>query len=104
MKLVPLSRGLEAQVSDEDFERVAAFEWYANPGHTGNGRVRGQAKYYARCNKAGYMHRFIMNYPAHKVVDHIDGNTLNNQRENLQILTHAENMARTKRPSEEPFL
>lgn len=91
-------------VSDEDYERVMQFKWYANPGHTGNGKSGRSVKWYARCNKAGYMHRFIMGYPAHLVVDHIDGDGLNNQRDNLRIVTFAENMAFTRKPAEEPFL
>ena len=99
MKEIKLTRGLVALVSDEDFERVAQFQWYANPGR----RYGFSQMFYARCRAAGYMHRFIMNYPGHKVVDHIDGNGLNNQRENLRVVTTAENN-QNKRKVEEPFL
>jgi hypothetical protein len=37
------------------------------------------------------MHRFIMNPPHDKCVDHIDGNGLNNRRANLRICTLQEN-------------
>lgn len=42
------------------------------------------------------MHRLIMNTPDGMVTDHIDGNGLNNQRKNLRICTHTENMANRK--------
>jgi hypothetical protein len=37
------------------------------------------------------LHRFIVNCPAGKCVDHINGNLLDNRRENLRICTQAEN-------------
>jgi len=37
------------------------------------------------------MHRVIMNPPEGLVVDHIDGNGLNNQRSNMRICTAAQN-------------
>lgn len=38
------------------------------------------------------LHRFLVNAPLGKVVDHIDGNTLNNRRSNLRVTDHFENM------------
>lgn len=40
-----------------------------------------------------YLHRFITNVPKGMVVDHINGNKLDNRRENLRICTQSENMA-----------
>ena len=38
------------------------------------------------------MHRYLLGADKNKVVDHRDGNTLNNRRENIHECTHAENM------------
>lgn len=43
-----------------------------------------------------YLHRFIMGEPKGKVVDHINGNRLDNRRVNLRICEHKENMWNSK--------
>lgn len=39
-----------------------------------------------------YLHRWILGAPEHMEVDHIDGNGLNNRRDNLRLVTHTQNM------------
>ena len=42
-------------------------------------------------NKKVFLHRFILNSPSNKVVDHINGNTLDNRESNIRICTQANN-------------
>ena len=99
MHKIALTQGKFAIVSNDDFERVSKFKWYA----TMNSRF-GQEKWYAArdCYATGrrikiYMHRFIMgNIPRELVVDHINANGLDNRRKNLSVKTHEENISRAK--------
>lgn len=46
-----------------------------------------------------YMHRQIMNAPDGAQVDHINGNSLDNRRENLRFATNSENRANAAKHS-----
>ena len=89
MRSIPLSRGLWAIVDEADYARVSRYLWYSHKAANGI--------YYAARSavlpKKGtiLLHRFIMNAPPGKLVDHRDGNGLNNTRENLRIATASEN-------------
>jgi HNH endonuclease len=88
---VPLTKGQFALVDDQD-EWVLDFKWQARWN-------KGTQSFYAVRNiyKGGKhattdMHREIMNAPKDMDVDHINHDTLDNRRENLEIKTHADNM------------
>lgn len=87
MRRIPLTQGYEAIVSDGDYERVAALKWYA---------VVTKRAYVYACRAEGgkrlYLHRFLAGKVG-LVVDHINGNTLDNRRENLRAVTMGENAA-----------
>jgi hypothetical protein len=38
------------------------------------------------------LHRYLLNEPKGKVIDHLDGDSLNNKRDNLRICTQKENI------------
>jgi len=89
MKLLNLTKGKQAKVDDEDFEMLSEIRWRAsNHGHTDR-----CDKFYARNDGVGYMHRYLMACPKDMVVDHVNGDGLDNQKSNLRLLTRGENAA-----------
>lgn len=85
MRELPLSKGYVALVDDEDFERVRHIHWHA--------KLAKQLYVYGRSNTHGLLHRFILGVTDPGVhVDHQDGNTLDNRRENLRIASPKENV------------
>ena len=91
MKLIPLYQGRSALVDDDDYERLLGFKWIYTGGYVNRKpycpSVNGVRKY-----RNVSLHREIMNPPDGMVVDHIDGNVFNNQKTNLRICTHRENI------------
>lgn len=116
MKYITLSKNKIAMVDDEDYEKVSKWKWYAHESSNG-GKFYAARKHWTpsdtirtirsngRVVKGSYsmmrMHRFIIDAPEGMEVDHIDGNGLNNQKENLRIVDHLENMwnQRTRKTS-----
>lgn len=78
-----------ALISDKDYQLVMQYKWFAEKNRTTRS---GETKFYAssRINgKQVRMHNLIM---GSKGIDHKDGNGLNNQRSNLRISTHQQNI------------
>lgn len=94
-RTISLSRGLDAIVDSSDFEWLSKYRWHAIK----NGRH--SPRYYATRAQhvAGegraltiLMHRMIMgDIPKDRVVDHINGNSLDNRRCNLRLATRRQN-------------
>ncbi len=96
-KEIQLTQGKVAIVDDEDFDFLNQFNWQANK----NGNTfYVNRNFRISNNKQGkiYMHRLILNAKKEYVIDHIDGDALNNQKNNLRICTHAENMRNSQIP------
>lgn len=89
MRSIQLTKGLIALVDDVDFDLVSRWKWRAKK-HRSNWIVYRSAQY----RGVGYtvtMSRLIMKAPDGVLVDHWDGDGLNNQRHNLRFCTNQQN-------------
>ena len=77
----------EFLVDDEDFEELNKYNWSISPAGYVNRQVQ--------------LSREIIKAPKGVMVDHIDGNQLNNQKSNLRLCTQQQNnFNRKKRPNQ----
>lgn len=107
MKEIPLSQGKAALVDDEDFELLSAVDWLV-------GRVRNT--FYAHRNVrrpdgkwvVEFMHRVILTRKLGRAVtdgmhtDHVNGDGLDNRRENLREATDGQNQRNCRRHKANP--
>ncbi|MGA2915999.1 MAG: AP2 domain-containing protein [Sedimentisphaerales bacterium] len=84
---IKLTKGKFAKVDPEDYHKLAQYDWHLE-----------ESKNRKNCYAVQYedsryvkMHRVIMNAPAGKIVDHINGDGLDNTKRNLRIATYAQN-------------
>lgn len=90
---IPLTRGAFAIVDDEDFARLNRLKWYCSASCYAVRTVHVGGK-----SKPVFMHKVIRPVPEGFEVDHINGNRLDNRRENLRRVSHQQNQ-RNKRQS-----
>lgn len=95
MKKIILSKGKYALVDDEDFEFLSQWKWCCDS--------RGYAVRSEKMTIVGSsnrplvrMQRVILDAPNDKLVDHINGDTLDNRKHNLRLATKSENMRNRK--------
>lgn len=85
--IILLTKGYRAVVDIEDYDNINQYVWCVSNDTT-------HKKVYARRvenKKYILMHRVILNASEGMVVDHINGDTLDNKRSNLRIVTYREN-------------
>lgn len=88
MKLIQSTKGQVIKVCECHYDKVKDYTWSASP------QGRKNIKYRAVMGFEGktiLMHRFIMEPPDGMVVDHINGNPMDNRCSNLRICTQAQN-------------
>lgn len=101
MKLVPLSNCnyLQAKVDDEDYDLIMAHNrlWTrVKSGAVARSMLRKSLTEFGKGRKVA-MHRLVLDLwnDDGRDVDHIDGDNLNNQKSNLRIVTHSQNLHNT---------
>jgi hypothetical protein len=75
-------------IDDADYEKVSIIKWHVYQ--------YGTELWYASGGSKGhtiYMHRVIVDVPAGMSVDHINGNGLDNRRDNLRVCLHQQNLS-----------
>ena len=96
MKYLPLANAIyPAMVDDDIYEQIKHKRWRLI-------KVTNGAQYVGwKTHKAGkditvYLHRLVMGDPKGKMVDHINGHIFDNRRENLRVVTNAQNQMNSK--------
>ena len=100
MKKIPIGKngqsGKFALVDDEDYDRLMKIKWYFNNGGYAINIVKPGKKNGLLKFKHTLMHRLVLNTPEGFDTDHINGDKLDNRKENLRICEHNENMRNQK--------
>jgi len=85
-------REKEILIDDEDLKIIESHKWRVSSGGyvIRNSNDKNKSRHI-------YLHKEILKLKDNKImVDHKDGNTLNNQKSNLRTCTHTENMRNRK--------
>lgn len=90
MREIELTQGKVAIVDDSWYEELNKDNWFAGKGSRG-GFYAMRRKWVNGRKITISMHREIVRPSEGLEVDHINGNTLDNRRENLRECTHAQN-------------
>lgn len=91
---IPLTKGYAALV-DADEAHMVTGKWAASVRYRADGSVRTvyavQDRVTAGKRKRVMLHRLLEQAPDHLMVDHRDGNGLNNRKSNRRLATNAQN-------------
>jgi len=90
---ISLTQGLVAIVDAGDYVWLSKWKWFAKVGGCGGDAYAARSVRINGKVKTVRMHRLIMDAPDGMEVDHINGNTMDNRRCNLRIVSKSENLA-----------
>lgn len=93
---ISLTQGRYTLVDAADLERISAYRWHLKVQRANPGKFYAQTTIRLTSGRAGkktsiQLHRFILDAQPGQVVDHINGDPLDNRRANLRICTVREN-------------
>lgn len=91
--IIWLTQGKYSIVDNEDYDRASFGMWHYSEIRKGafyaKGRISGKGESFG-------LHRYIMNAQKGQIIDHINGNTLDNRKANLRACTRSGNQANRK--------
>ncbi len=87
---IQLTQGQYAMVDAADYEWVMTMKWCAS--RSGCNKRCYAVSGTGRRHRPISLHRFILRAKKGQIIDHIDGNPLNNRRSNLRFCTQAQNI------------
>lgn len=93
MTSVQIRGGAVAIIDDCDAASVLCHRWFLDR----NGYARRRKKAGESGSMKLLLHRLLAAAPPDMLVDHVDGNKLNNCRANLRLATHAQNTFNSKK-------
>ena len=94
MRELELSGGNSCLVDDDDYDFLNQFKWWCSD--NGDGYKCARRTHPAAGKPDIRMHRMLTAAMPGDMVDHKDGNSLNNQRSNLRLCTRSQNTANSK--------
>lgn len=97
MKEIPLSQGLFALVDDDVADSLLQYKWHASKSGATHYAARHIHPISENLGKMKMHHEVIGKPQDGFVVDHIDGNGLNNMRANLRFVSVRDNQRNQKR-------
>lgn len=105
VKEIPLTQGLVALVDDDDYEwlmklhkwHAAKYRNFCYAAYTVNRPSENMKS--RQTSKKVFMHRLILNAKDGEICDHINGDTLDDRRCNLRIVTSSQNIRNSKKIS-----
>jgi len=93
-------KGYIVLIDEEDYEKVMKYTWQIATREAKKGLYYFYTDIYKNNKpKRIMLHRYLMDCIPHdgKIVDHKNGKTLDNQKENLRFCSHGENMRNSKK-------
>lgn len=93
--VIPLSSGNHCLVDIGDMYKLASYNWYEKKER--RRKTNYVIAWFPKLQAKTLMHRFILDAKQGEQVDHKDHDGLNNQRSNIRVCTHAENLRNQKK-------
>jgi hypothetical protein len=96
---IELTRGYKAKIDPEDLSKVSGFKWNSHEARHKSEKLRTTYAKVIFCKRSLPMANVILGVPVGTIVDHINGDGLDNRKNNLRPVTSQQNSFNRKTPS-----